>query len=345
LTPLSYSTSEVDTTSRQSSASSYRAPCSPSPSMPAEVQDGTPANFSSSMDESDSVSGETFMTLSGPSSAQATETSSSSSSSKGKEKKRALRAYAGVTKRSSHKKATSSTDDSAGKDRFEKDDINRIMDWLDDTLNYGAIYGFPGVTPSAWNASDELQHRRWDRHKSKYIATKKIVESTGFGINDADRAKRIFSIAAKKEKLCLGYQRMDAMFGTKPNITPLAEYDSNLPLCVPQPDYPFECLDLPSEWDRDDYEMQGSYNGENDQDEQSVFDRVRESEATQSLLQLRRQDIVINYRDAAGNVIFNDPAGPSNSSATPRRQRVPRTSTPALVTSASSPSGEGTVTR
>ncbi|KAF9113794.1 hypothetical protein BGX30_006819 [Mortierella sp. GBA39] len=175
---------------------------------------------------------------------------------------------------------------------------------------------------------------RWGRYKSKYITTKKIVESTGFGVNDA-----------KKEKLCLGYQRMDALFGTKPNITPLEESDSTLPPCVPQPADPFEHLDLPSEWDRDDYEMHGSYNGVDDQDGQTALDRIRESEATQSLLQLRRQDTITSYRDAAGNVIVNDPAGSSNSSATPRRQHVPRTSTIAVVRSASSSSGEGMATR
>lgn len=294
---------------------------------------------------------------------------SSSSSSKGKGKKRALQAYAGVTKRSYHK-ASSPFGDSAGKDRFEKDDINRIMDWLDESLNYGAIYGFPGATPppgtpvmnsnTAYGKLADVVNRasngrfrlnaksmreRWGRHKSKYITTKKIVESTGFGINDADRAKNIFSISAKKEKLCLGYQRMDALFGTKPNITPLAEYDSTLPPCAPQPSDPFEHLDLPSEWDHDDYEMHGSYNDEDDQDGQTALDRIRESEATQSLLQLRRQDIITSYRDVAGNIIVNDPAGPSNSSATPRRQHVPRTSTIAVAKSTFSSPGEGIATR
>ncbi|KAH7036111.1 hypothetical protein BKA57DRAFT_442531 [Linnemannia elongata] len=202
----------------------------------------------------------------------------------GKGKKRALQAYTGVTKKSSHKKAIFSLEDSAGKDRFEKDDINRIMDWLDDPLNYGAVYGFPGTTPppgtpvmnsntAYGNLADTVNRasggrfrlnaksmrERWGRHKFKYVATKKIVESTGFGTNDADRAKRIFSIAAKKEKLCLGYQRMDAIFGTKPNITPLAEYDSTLSPAETQPADPYYDLDLPSEWDRDDYEMHGSH--------------------------------------------------------------------------------------
>ncbi|KAK3815525.1 MAG: hypothetical protein J3R72DRAFT_529756 [Linnemannia gamsii] len=348
LTPSSSSSSEVDIVFHQPSASSSETPRSPSPSLPAEDQNGTPA---------------------GPSSVQATETVSSSSSSKGKGKKRALQAYAGVTKRSYHK-ASSPFGDSAGKDRFEKDDINRIMDWLDESLIYGAIYGFPGVTPppgtpvmnsnTAYGKLADVVNRasngrfrlnaksmreRWGRHKSKYISTKKIVESTGFGINDTDRAKNIFSISAKKEKLCLGYQRMDALFGTKPNITPLAEYDSTLPPFAPQPSDPFEHLDLPSEWDHDDYEMHGSYNDEDDQDGQTTLDRIRESEATQSLLQLRRQDIITSYRDIAGNIIVNDPAGPSNSSATPRRQHVPRTSTIAVVKSTSSSPGEGIATR
>ncbi|KAG9067088.1 hypothetical protein KI688_013001 [Linnemannia hyalina] len=76
LTPLSSPSSEFDTTSHQPSVSSHETPRSPSASLPAEDQDGTPA---------------------GPSSVQATETASSSSSSKGKgrhfceEEKRAKR--------------------------------------------------------------------------------------------------------------------------------------------------------------------------------------------------------------------------------------------------------------
>ncbi|KAF9117245.1 hypothetical protein BGW39_002415 [Mortierella sp. 14UC] len=351
LTPLSSSSSEVDTASHHPLASSYETPrsCSPPPSSSVEDKDGPPA---------------------GPSSVQATETALSASSSKGKGKKRALQPYAGVTKRSYHKKAPSPSEDSAGKDRFEKDDINRIIDWVDESLNYGAIYGFPGATPppgtpvmnsntaygkladtvnrasnGRFRLNAKSMRERWGRHKSKYIATKKIVESTGFGINDADRAKRIFSISARKEKLCLSYQRMDALFGTKPNITPLTEYDSTLPPCASQPADPFEHLDLPSEWDRDDYEMHGSYNDEDDQDGETTLDRIRESEATQSLLQLRRQDFITSYRDAAGKVIINDPAGPSNSSATPRRQHVPRTSTIVVAKSGSSSSGKGIGTR
>ncbi|KAH7033852.1 hypothetical protein BKA57DRAFT_443027 [Linnemannia elongata] len=64
LTPSSSSSSDVDTVSHQLSFSSYETPRSPSPSLPAEDQDGTPV---------------------GPSSVQATETASSSSSSKKKE--------------------------------------------------------------------------------------------------------------------------------------------------------------------------------------------------------------------------------------------------------------------
>ncbi|KAG0358263.1 hypothetical protein BGX24_006017 [Mortierella sp. AD032] len=369
LTPSSSSSSGVDAESHQHSASSSETPRSPSPSLAIEGQDGASSHFISSDVENDSISGEISLTLSGPL-VEVTETASSSSSSKGKGKKRALQAYTAVVKRSSHKKAICSSVDSAGKDRFEKDDINRIMDWLDDPLNYGAVYGFPGATPppgtpimnsnTAYGNLADMVNRasggrfrlnaksmreRWGRHKSKYVTTKKIVESTGFGINDTDRAKRIFSIAAKKEKLCLGYQRMDAIFGTKPNITPLAEYDSTLTLLEPQPADPYYDLGLPSEWDRDDYEMHGSYNDDYDQDGLNVLDRIRESEATQSLLQLRRQDVVTSLRDVAGSVIVNDPAGPSNSSATTSRLRAPRTSTPALVASASSSPGEASSTR
>ncbi|KAG0080671.1 hypothetical protein BGZ93_002905, partial [Podila epicladia] len=272
------------------------------------------------------------------------ETASSSASSKGKGKKRALQVYTGVTKRSSHKKAICHQD-STGKDRFEKDDINRILDWLDDPLNYGAVYGFPGATPppetpiinsntaygnladivnrasgGRFHLNSKSMRERWGRHKAKYITTKKIVESTGFGINDADRAKRIFTIAAKKEKLCLGYQRMDAIFGTKPNITPLAEYDSTLSSSDPRPADRYYNLDLPSEWDRDDHEMHGSHNDD------------------------YNQDAMTSFRDAAGSVIVSDPAGPSNSSTTSRPREI-RTSTLAFVTSVSSSSAEGSSTR
>ncbi|KAG0075174.1 hypothetical protein BGZ93_004300, partial [Podila epicladia] len=227
LRPSSSSSSGVNAESHQHSTSSSKTPRSPSPSLSIEGEDEASSHFISSVVENDSVSGEISLTLSRPSD-EVTETASSSSSSEGKGKKRALQAYTGVTKRSSYKKAIRSSEDSANKDRFEKDDINRIMDWLDDPLNYGAVYGFPGATPppgtpvmnsnTAYGNLADIVNRasggrfrlnaksmreRWGRHKSKYVATKKIVESTGFGINDADRAKRIFSITAKKEKLCL----------------------------------------------------------------------------------------------------------------------------------------------
>ncbi|KAG0008672.1 hypothetical protein BGZ82_004516 [Podila clonocystis] len=138
---------------------------------------------------------------------------------------------------------------------------------------------------------------------------------------------------------------MDAMFGTKPNITPLAEYDSTLSPSKPWPINPNYDLDLPSEWDRDDYEMHGSHNDDYDQDGQTVLDGIRESEATQSLLQLRRQDVMNSSRGASGSIIVSDPAGPSNSSVTTSQPHAPRISTPAFVASASSSSGEGSSTR
>ena len=170
--------------------------------------------------------------------------SSAPASAKGKRKKRTIQEYAGVTEKASKKKASCPPEDSSSKDRFLKEDVDHIMDWLEDPLHYGAIYGFPGPTPppgitlmnsttaygkladlvnqssgGQFRLSSKSMRECWTRHKAKYITTKKVVEATGFGITDADRNKLIFSVVTKKEKLCLGYSRMDALFGCKPNIT------------------------------------------------------------------------------------------------------------------------------
>ena len=44
--------------------------------------------------------------------------------------------------------------------------------------------------------------------------------STGFGITEEGRRKGIYTMAEKLEKICPFYNRMDAVFGSRQNITP-----------------------------------------------------------------------------------------------------------------------------
>ncbi|MBW0585067.1 hypothetical protein O181_124782 [Austropuccinia psidii MF-1] len=58
------------------------------------------------------------------------------------------------------------------------------------------------------------------------MAAKKFENLTGAGITEEDESKGIKSMSEKLESMCPCYAKMDVLFGHKPNVTPIASYDS-----------------------------------------------------------------------------------------------------------------------
>ncbi|MBW0469858.1 hypothetical protein O181_009573 [Austropuccinia psidii MF-1] len=63
-------------------------------------------------------------------------------------------------------------------------------------------------------------------YKKKYMAAKKIKNLTRDGITEEDESKGIKSMSENLESMCPCYAEMDVLLGHKPNVTPIASYDS-----------------------------------------------------------------------------------------------------------------------
>ncbi|MBW0496644.1 hypothetical protein O181_036359 [Austropuccinia psidii MF-1] len=58
------------------------------------------------------------------------------------------------------------------------------------------------------------------------MAAKKFENLTGAGITEEDESKGIKLMSENLESMCPCYAEMDVLFGHKPNVTPIASYDS-----------------------------------------------------------------------------------------------------------------------
>ncbi|KAF9017342.1 hypothetical protein BGZ52_005148 [Haplosporangium bisporale] len=140
-----------------------------------------------------------------------------------------------------------STPDAASKIPFLKEDYENIHFWLESKENFEAVSGTSGKTPigkemklprQGWTELAEIESRkskgrisigpramkeRFKRYKSKYYETKTVSLGTGFGIVMEDRRRGIYSIADKLDNMCPFFNRMDKLFGGKPNVVPLGE--------------------------------------------------------------------------------------------------------------------------
>lgn len=133
----------------------------------------------------------------------------------------------------------------ATKVRFKRSDIENILTWLENPLNFASIYGNAGKTGirkpnktavKGYTALAEfvckqskgrwktLAHKavkeRFNRHKALFVKVKEASNSTGFGITEEDRNNDIFTVARKLDSMCICYKRMDLLFGHRPNVTP-----------------------------------------------------------------------------------------------------------------------------
>ncbi|KAG0081163.1 hypothetical protein BGZ90_009921 [Linnemannia elongata] len=75
---------------------------------------------------------------------------------------------------------------------------------------------------------------RFARHRKTFTTAKKKSQQAGFGVTVKDREKGIYTIGHKLEKMFTCYDRMDALFSSRPNVTPLAEFSSSVPVAQEQ---------------------------------------------------------------------------------------------------------------
>ncbi|MBW0549905.1 hypothetical protein O181_089620 [Austropuccinia psidii MF-1] len=125
-----------------------------------------------------------------------------------------------------------------------------IINWLTHKSNFDACFGTSGATlverqPSikkngfhlmAIEVNEKSQHwlnlsatsicDQWCTYKKKYTTAKKFENFTTAGITEDDEKKWMHTIADKLKIMCPCFSEMDSLFGHKPNVTPLATYDS-----------------------------------------------------------------------------------------------------------------------
>ncbi|MBW0536308.1 hypothetical protein O181_076023 [Austropuccinia psidii MF-1] len=129
-------------------------------------------------------------------------------------------------------------------------DYLTIINWLSVKSNFKSCFGTSGSTSigrpplskqhgfqlmaievnkksqNCLNLSSSSIQDQWQTYKKKYMAAKKIKNLTGAGITKEDESKGIKSMSEKLESMCPCYAEMDVLFGHKPNVTPIASYDS-----------------------------------------------------------------------------------------------------------------------
>lgn len=147
--------------------------------------------------------------------------------------------------------------------RFEREDFENVVTYLSEPAKFNLIYGSgkkTTVTGQTMNRNTSLntfathinglynvRHRiskglisqqmnlsgrgldqRLIRYKANYMKARKWTKDTGAGISDKDNQRGIFTTAEKKEDICPHFEKMEALFGDKPNVTPFAIFDSGV---------------------------------------------------------------------------------------------------------------------
>ncbi|EFP83148.2 uncharacterized protein PGTG_09101 [Puccinia graminis f. sp. tritici CRL 75-36-700-3] len=140
---------------------------------------------------------------------------------------------------------SSTTSDPNG--AFTLEDYELICSYLEEPDNYRRLYGSGDQTevgPQALSKTaaydifaiymnnncnkrytltgTQLRHRL-DRYRKKFAQAKQFSEHTGAGIEEVSGRKTLEEVLEEK---CPCYERMDAIFGSKPNVTPCMQYDS-----------------------------------------------------------------------------------------------------------------------
>ncbi|KAK3804527.1 MAG: hypothetical protein JOS17DRAFT_711327, partial [Linnemannia elongata] len=123
--------------------------------------------------------------------------------------------------------------------------VEFILTWLEHVPNFTSVFGSGGQTTvgqpnrtrnhgyatladavskqskGRLNINGKNMRERLQRHMKVFTSTKAKGNSTGFGVTDEDTRNGIYTVAHKLESMCTCYARMDALFGHRPNVTPL----------------------------------------------------------------------------------------------------------------------------
>ncbi|KAK3834454.1 MAG: hypothetical protein J3R72DRAFT_220632 [Linnemannia gamsii] len=142
----------------------------------------------------------------------------------------------------------------SSKERFSKQDIECILTFLEHPPNFESVFGSGGQTTigkptkasnqgyatlaqivskqskGKFNLNAKAMRERLARHRKTFATVKDKSRQTGFGVTDEDRQKSIYTIRHKLESMCACYDRMDALFGSRPNVTPLGEFPLDVPV-------------------------------------------------------------------------------------------------------------------
>eukprot|EP00644_Phytophthora_capsici_P011211 jgi/Phyca11/16200/fgenesh1_pg.PHYCAscaffold_18_\ len=126
------------------------------------------------------------------------------------------------------------------------DDFTVLLDWIADPENFAIIHGADGKTridgktmtmTDAFklmadhlfmNSSNKLLQRlsgaqmqsRWRTQMARYRQTREAAhQQTGFGLEEDEVADNM-TLKEKLNAVCLEYERMNELFGERPNILP-----------------------------------------------------------------------------------------------------------------------------
>lgn len=140
--------------------------------------------------------------------------------------------------------------------RLLKSDYENIVAWLEVRENFNSLFGAGKKTKvngkvrskmamveqlakhvnenshGRLSLSGTVMYQRLRNFKDQFVKAVIFQKQTDASITAADRKKGISTMSQKLETICPFFTRMDSLFGDKPEITPLAEYDSSQPVMI-----------------------------------------------------------------------------------------------------------------
>ncbi|KAK3824010.1 MAG: hypothetical protein J3R72DRAFT_22897 [Linnemannia gamsii] len=140
------------------------------------------------------------------------------------------------------------------KERFTKQDIENSLTFLEHPSNFESVFGSGGPTTTGkpnqssnqgyailaqivsrrskgrLNLNAKAMREQFACHRKTFITVKNKLQQAGFGVTDEDWQKGIYTISHKLESMCTCYDRMDALFSSRRNASPLARLPTSVPV-------------------------------------------------------------------------------------------------------------------